>query len=493
MGNKLLNRGLQIWRLFKITYIMLPAKFIEYLTEAAGVADTPVILDAIQNTKPKISIRGNPLKVKRQLPEVPEPSNLPCCLSSLPVPWCKDGLYLSERPVFTLDPTLHAGGYYVQEPSSMFLAVLEPVLNILNCRNLLDLCASPGGKTTHLISMMPRGAKLIANEVIRTRVASLRENVIKWGDHSVVVTNMDPGGFSAKINRKDSDTKIKKGDPKSARRQDSSEDAFFSVDKSISCRISPFDFILVDAPCSGEGMFRKDPSAIAEWSEESVKMCTARQRRILSDIWTSLKPGGLLAYSTCTFNLYENDGNLAWLKSEYGAEIFDLYEFYRQNSQEDKFNPSLVKEWGIKSTKEGGFQFFPGLAEGEGFFFSLLKKPGEVEEVLGKRHESVGNNRQGATNGRQDESGIKQKATANGQPEHEYALSINYKGEWPSVELTKEDALKYLSRNAIYLNAAPMGYLRVTYNGLGLGFVKNLGSRANNLLPMNWRIRMDVS
>ncbi|OFY38470.1 MAG: hypothetical protein A2X18_03075 [Bacteroidetes bacterium GWF2_40_14] len=448
---------------------MLPEKFIEYLTEAAGVSDTPVILDAIQNTKPKVSVRINPLKVM-SMGVHGDASGVP----TTPIPWCKDGLYLSVRPVFTLDPALHAGGYYVQEPSSMFLAVLEPVLNILNCRNLLDLCASPGGKTTHLISMMPRGAQLIANEVIRTRVATLKENVIKWGDHTVVVTNMDPDGFSKQINKGEQGTHAKKSGSK---RQDSSEVAFFSVDKSAGCHISPFDFILVDAPCSGEGMFRKDPSAIVEWSEESVKMCAARQKRILADIWTSLKPGGLLAYSTCTFNLYENDRNISWLKAEFGAEIFDLYEFYRSNSIEDKFNRKLVNEWGIRPTKEGGFQFFPGLAEGEGFFFALLKKPGNRQWAIGNGQQAVGN---------------RQLAMGNGQPDHEYALSINYKGEWPSVELSKEDALKYLSRNALRLEGAPMGYLRVTYNGLGLGFVKNVGSRANNLLPMNWRIRMDV-
>jgi len=450
---------------------MLPEKFIEYLTEAAGVSNTPVILDAIQNTKPKVSVRINPLKCP-QLPNIVDTTS---------VPWCKDGLYLAERPVFTLDPALHAGGYYVQEPSSMFLAVLEPVLNILNCRNLLDLCASPGGKTTHLISMMPRWAQLIANEVIRTRVAPLKENVIKWGDHTVVVTNMDPDGFSKQINKSKQGTQT---NTSGSKRQDYSADDFFAVDKSGSCRISPFDFILVDAPCSGEGMFRKDPSAITEWSEESVKMCAARQRRILTDIWTSLKPGGLLAYSTCTFNLYENDGNISWLKSELGAEIFDLYEFYRSNSIEDKFNPTLVNEWGIKPTKEGGFQFFPGLAEGEGFFFALLKKKGDVEVASGKRQDLSGK--------KQVASDKKQVAIGKEQPDHEYALSIDYKGEWPSVELSKEDALKYLSRNALYLEGAPMGYLRVTYNSLGLGFVKNLGSRANNLLPMNWRIRMNV-
>jgi len=459
MGNKLLNRDIPIRRLFQVI-LTIPDKFKEYLLEAAGACDTPLILDAIQNREATVSIRINPLKGAHGYANcVPDDGahNL-----RPRVPWCKDGYYLSERPIFTLDPALHAGAYYVQEPSSMFLAVLEPVFNLMKPQNLLDLCAAPGGKTTHLISMMPRGSKLIANEVIKSRMASLKENVIKWGDHSVEVTNRDARDFVKMRNRMDSKQWI-------SNQGDSDEDRF------------SFDFILVDAPCSGEGMFRKDPSAVNEWSEENVKLCAARQKRILADIWRSLKPGGLLAYSTCTFNRYENDDNIAWLKSEYGANIFDLYGFYKSNGIEDKFNPELVKEWGTVPTKEGGFQFFPGLAKGEGFFFALLQKAVINEEFPDSLQ-----------HGARQESAGQSDLMKMGQPKHEYALSISYAGEWPSVELSREDALQYLSRNSIKLEDAPLGYLRVTYNGLGLGFVKNLGNRANNLYPMNWRIRMDI-
>lgn len=459
----------------------LPEKFKEYLLESAGAEMTPRILEALVRDKQPVSIRINPLKLKgKGAAEVIFGDNI-----LEPIPWCPDGYYLKERPVFTLDPALHAGAYYVQEPSSMFLSVLEPVFNIINPTVLLDLCAAPGGKTTHMISMIPRsssdpdeimgnGPLIIANEVIKSRVATLKENVLKWGDHSVVVTNRDARDFSmGKI----------------------SPNKFSTENYSPNDSTYSFDFILVDAPCSGEGLFRKDPSAIAEWSEESVKMCAARQKRILADIWDSLKPGGLLAYSTCTFNIYENDGNVAWLKNEYKAQTFDLFGFYKSNFIDNKFNPELVKEWGIMPTKEGGFQFFPGLVKGEGFFFALLQKPLSNKSqnfITGNNYTGIVNpvNPVKPVNSVKQVKSVKHESI---QPEHEYSLSIRYAGEWPSVELNKEDALLYLSRNSLKLEGAPLGYLRVTYNGLGLGFVKNLGTRANNLYPMNWRIRMDIS
>ncbi|MFA6334590.1 MAG: rRNA cytosine-C5-methyltransferase [Bacteroidales bacterium] len=466
--------------------LSLPETFKKYLLEVAGTSNTPLILDAIQNSESAVSIRINPLKVsygdancvitpsehlrQSQNSHTPLVHDILISLCSgdyRQIPWCKDGFYLPERPVFTLDPSLHSGAYYVQEPSSMFLAVLEPVFNVLKPRNLLDLCAAPGGKTTHLISMMPHESKLVANEVIRARVAPLKENVIKWGDHSVEVISMDVAKIGNGIGFGDAGELL-----------------------------HSFDFVLVDAPCSGEGMFRKDPSAVNEWSEENVKLCAARQRRILTDIWGQVKPGGLLAYSTCTFNRYENDENITWLKSTYGAEIFDLFEFYRFHGLENKFNTDLVKGWGIVQTKEGGFQFFPGLVEGEGFFFALLQKPdSQANFEPAKTKISKGFH---AKKGRFERTGSSSGKSGfalqkeNAQPEPEYALSIDYSGEWPSVELNRDNALQYLSRNSIKLQDSPLGYVRVTYKGLGLGFVKNLGNRANNLYPMNWRIRMQL-
>lgn len=430
------------------------------------------------------------------------------------IPWCKDGFYLSKRPNFTLDPALHAGAYYVQEPSSMSLSVLEPIFRDLKPREILDLCAAPGGKSTHIISMAMRYSSvpssspstthsseihsssvispvtrgnnshsgndsLIANhlqdtylphitcnEVIKSRAAILNENVTKWGVNSVSVTSKDPENFA------------REG--------------------------STFDLILVDAPCSGEGMFRKDPVAISEWSEENVKLCAARQRRILSDIWAALVPGGILVYSTCTFNKYENDDNLRWLKSEIGALPYSL------------LNTEELEKNGVVVTPEGGFQFFPGVVRGEGFYFVVVRKPFEEngEFTVFPERESQSKNKNEERRGeksKSDEIRKGEKLNKSGKswsndkinrpakndkisdtPEHQFALSFNYdfEQEWPSVELSKEDAITYLSRNTINLDPnAPLGYLRVTYKGLGLGFVKNLGSRANNLYPMNWRIR----
>lgn len=519
----------------------IPAKFIDYLIEAAGARIASIVLETISGGTPEVSIRINPMKVS-------DPAALDLPLDGN-IPWCKDGFYLSKRPNFTLDPALHAGAYYVQEPSSMSLSVLEPIFRDLRPREILDLCAAPGGKSTHIISMAMRYSAvhsavhssvhsavhssahssvpssssstthsseihsstvispatrgnnsrpdnnplidkhlqdsylphITCNEVIKSRAAILNENVTKWGDNSVSVTSKDPENFA------------RAG--------------------------STFDLILVDAPCSGEGMFRKDPDAISEWSEENVRLCAARQRRILSDIWAALVPGGILIYSTCTFNKYENDDNLRWLKSEIGALPYSF------------FNTEELEKNGVIVTPEGGFQFFPGVVRGEGFYFAVVRKPfdengeftvfPEREYLLRVKSEREKSERVKSEKGggdklkvksekwgsdknrnveknRKKQSNIKEDFSKNSLhnipelPEHQLALSVNYEyeHEWPSVELSKEDAITYLSRNTINIGQnAPLGYLRVTYKGLGLGFVKNLGSRANNLYPMNWRIR----
>ncbi|EKD32107.1 MAG: hypothetical protein ACD_77C00176G0005 [uncultured bacterium] len=489
--------------------MVLPEKFKEYLQEAIGLEKASIVISAILSGEPELSVRVNPRKWTRN--GVVD-AHLAKFISGNSVPWCKDGLYLSERPVFTLDPSIHAGAYYVQEPSSMILALLEPFLQELSCPEsahqlapsagtpsasikLLDLCAAPGGKSTHLASIMPKGSKLTANEVIRTRVGALRENIVKWGNPDVEVTSLDAAEFSR--------------------------------------RGYSFDFILVDAPCSGEGMFRKDPAAIKEWSAEAVKLSASRQKRILSDIWSSLSPGGLLAYSTCTMNRYENEDNVAWLIEKFGALPYDLFAD----------NNSDAKKAGILFSENFTLRLHPGLVKGEGLFFSIVRKPEDAEadkQLFGRNtsHDFAQNN-SGNFNQKQikssdpkslsqkysqiDNSKMSSKHIIHSEaasefiskknqrsfetsfvtkkskapilpevPDHNYALSLNYAGEWPSVELSKEDALTYLSRGTIKLEDQPLGYLRVTYGGLGLGFVKNLGSRTNNLLPMNLRIRMHI-
>ena len=468
------------------TKMILPEKFKEYLQEAIGSDKANVVISAILSGEPELSVRINPRKWAR---DGVVDSHLSESLSGNQVPWCKDGLYLSERPVFTLDPALHAGAYYVQEPSSMILSLLEPFLLELTASKsaqqlspaagtpsgsikLLDLCAAPGGKSTHLASIMPKGSKLTVNEVIRTRVGALRENIIKWGYPDIDVMSLDAAEFPR--------------------------------------RGYLFDFILVDAPCSGEGMFRKDPDAILEWSEEAVKLSASRQRRILSDIWDSLSPGGLLAYSTCTMNRYEDENNIEWLIDNFKAEPVDLFGDCHfntnrenitenfQNNQLLRFSKEDAEKAGIIFSDKCSLRLLPGFVKGEGLFFSLLQKPEDRDPdkqlSVSNKYDAFPQNFSGIINQKQkirkDSKSLSQKYSQTEVPDHNYALSLDYAGEWPSVELSKEDALIYLSRGTIKFTDKPLGYLRVTYGGLGLGFVKNLGTRANNLLPMNHRIRM---
>ena len=252
------------------------------------------------------------------------------------VPWASDGYYLDERLTFTFDPLFHAGCYYVQEASSMFVEqvlrqyVESPVV-------MLDLCAAPGGKSTHARSVLPEGSLLVANEVIRNRSQVLAENLTKWGHPDVVVTNNDPADFSALP--------------------------------------SFFDVILTDVPCSGEGMFRKDPVAVEEWSPENVEICWQRQRRIIADIWPCLKPGGILIYSTCTYNSKEDEENVCWIQQEFGAELLPL---------------EVQDEWNITGNLLDGedesqrslsvCHFLPHKTKGEGFFLAALRKPDAEDE-----------------------------------------------------------------------------------------------------------------
>ena len=273
-----------------------------------------------------ISIRMNPNKVAQQ--EL-KPS----------IPWTQYGYYLTDRPSFTLDPTFHAGKYYVQEASSMFLEqAFIQAANGTTHLNVLDLCAAPGGKSTHLLSLMDQNSLLVSNEVIQSRSAILSENLQKWGHSNVVVTNNDPKDFQ---------------------------------------RLPGFfDVIVVDAPCSGEGLFRKDPGAMKEWSEDSVALCSKRQRRILSDVWPALKTGGILIYSTCTYNSEENEENLRWLQQEYEVESIPL---------------KMKAEWGIITVKDNSIYWlsiFSSSRAGRGFLpcCDAKNEPSRREQVKFKIH-----------------------------------------------------------------------------------------------------------
>ena len=347
--------------------------------------------------------------------------------SSEPVPWCRHAFYLSERPNFTFDPLLHAGCYYVQEASSMFLDTVlrqhlpsHPVM-------ALDLCAAPGGKSTLLRAALPDGSALISNEPVRQRASVLLENVQKWGYDRHYVTNLYPQA-------------IRKSGFK-------------------------FDVILCDVPCSGEGMFRKDPATIGEWSLQNVERCWRLQRDIVSEAWACLSDGGLLVYSTCTYNIRENEENIRWMMTELGARVLPV---------------STEPQWNIMGSLLEGFhepvcRFIPGTARGEGLFMCVLQKGGSNRQVYSEKSLALlqANN-----------------SVALGKAKLFVLEPMPLHVDGPRVELTYQQAIAYLRREALVLPPdTPRGMVEVTFMGHGLGAVKNLGTRANNLYPKEWRIK----
>ena len=355
------------------------------------------------------------------------------------VPWNRYGVMLQERPKFVMDPLFHAGCYYVQDSSAMVVGHmvrehLDRFEDLGRPVRVLDLCAAPGGKTTDLAASLRErfgnGFLLVANEVMRNRASVLCDNVAVWGDPNVVVTSCDPKAF-AKL------------------------EGFF-------------DIIVTDVPCSGEGMFRKDPKAVEDWSPEAVNLCAARQKRILADVWPSLREGGLLVYSTCTFEDAENDSNVEWISSELGAEAVG-YEYSNLP--------------GVFPTRTGGL-LVPGFVKGEGQFVSVLE-----------RTSPAGSTKLGPEILRPLRNGI-ETGVMKGKdlvPSADWALSIFPPlDRYPSVELDLETALKFLHRDGIFIEGQPEGYLIVCFEGHPLGFVKNIGRRWNNLHPQNRRIRMDL-
>ena len=355
------------------------------------------------------------------------------------VPWCPEGFYLSGRPQFTFDPLFHAGCYYVQEAASMFVThILRAVANscvpsvasgiaesslftLHSSLNVLDLCAAPGGKSTAMRTVLPEGSILVSNEPNPTRAQILLENITKWGWPDCIVTNNYPRDFR----------KAK----------------------------AKFDLILCDVPCSGEGMFRKDPQAISEWSLQNVEKCWRLQREIVADAWECLNPGGLLIYSTCTFNIKENEENVRWILDNYDAEPLTI--------------PTLP-EWNITGSLLPGFdapvyRFIPGITRSEGLFVCVLRKFGGT--------------------------GVRRYGGARYDYRQMKGLSIlvpplHHTPVPPTIDLPNSDALKYLRGEALVLPpGTPQGIVTVTYKGVPLGPVKNIGSRANNLYPKPWRIK----
>lgn len=429
--------------------------------------------------EPAVSIRLNPAKWHE-------------AVSYEPVPWATHAYYLQERPAFTFDPLFHGGCYYVQEASSMFVerAVKQ---HLGEARVALDLCAAPGGKSTLLRSLLPDDCVLVSNEVMRPRAQVLAENITKWGHNRCVVTSNYPADFTPLG--------------------------------------EVFDLVLVDAPCSGEGMFRKDEVAVAEWSPENVEVCWKRQRDILTDIWPTLRPGALLIYSTCTFNTEEDEENVRWMVNELGAELLPV-----ATDESWGITPSLVP--GV----EHAYRFLPGRTRGEGFFLAVLRKGGEpsAHQVVVPDGTTRRKSADKKAKGKQPVQAVPAAcrawlkgdayiykvvgeevmampadmeplvemlaarlhlvhwgiplATLKGRdaiPAHALAMSTALSTEaFAMCEIPYADALRYLHREAVTLAAdAPRGFVIVTYRGIPLGFVKNLGNRANNLYPNEWRIR----
>ncbi len=408
--------------------MQLPEDFVQETRQLMGEERFSRFMAAFDEDAP-VSIRLNPLKVSHAAGEG--------------VPWCPEGIYLEGRPQFTFDPLLHAGCYYVQEAASMFVThVLRHTLRshfslFTSHFSLLDLCAAPGGKSTALRSVLPEDCVLVSNEPIPTRAQILLENITKWGARNCIVTNNYPRDF-----------------------------------KKAKAR---FDLILCDVPCSGEGMFRKDPATISEWSLQNVEKCWRLQREIVADAWECLNPGGILIYSTCTYNIKENEENVRWIMETYDAEPVAI-----------PTEPS----WHITGSLLPGFdapvyRFIPGITRSEGLFMCVLRKRGEWKEALDLR--SL------ATEGTQ-ESGKRILKTKLPSPLKELSAAEQFSFLFPlstfHIDLPYSEALQYLRGEALVLPPdTPKGLVTLTYKGIPLGPAKNIGNRANNLYPKPWRIK----
>lgn len=445
-----------------------PPGFLPCLSGAPGF-DAENFVKAHQSAEAPTSIRLNPFKSSS-------------IKSNDIIPWCSGGYYLDTRPSFTFDPLFHAGCYYVQEASSMFIGHILTYIKGEDNIRVLDLCAAPGGKSTLISSALKNTDLLVANEIIKTRVPILGDNLTRWGPANTIVTNNDPKDFN----------RLK----------------------------GFFDIILVDAPCSGSGMFRKDPDAMSEWSEANVNLCHQRQERILADVYPALKEDGYLIYSTCSYSVEENENILDWLCTEFELESVRI---------------PVEPEWGIVESQSSaheawGYRFYPDKVKGEGLFAFCLRKrenSGELPNIKYKEQQkgnfkeidpvkpyinesdnyyyfkmnddwlAIDRTHRQTLDILQQYLYIKKSGVRMGKlagrdliPDHELALSLLINNDaFLQTELTKEQAIQYLRRDNITdLEIDDKGWSLMTFEGHALGWAKLLPNRINNYYPKDIRI-----
>lgn len=452
--------------------MQLPPSFITSIQNAPGFTEAPFVATH-QSGVQLVSVRINPAKISA-VPDALEPESK--------VPWSSYGYYLKKRPSFTLDPLFHAGTYYVQEASSMFLEqAITQRCDLTRPLRVLDLCAAPGGKSTLIQSIISAESLLVSNEFIKTRATILAENIGKWGAANVIVCNNEPAHFKRLPNF--------------------------------------FDLLVVDAPCSGSGLFRKDPAAIEEWSLQNVQLCSERQKRILTETMESLRPGGVLIYSTCSYSTAENEDMLDWISSNFAVQSLPV---------------TTQADWGIVETfspghKNAGYRFYPDKLKGEGFFLAVFQKAGE--EFSGKTSRSKNKPALLTQPEREivnpylisaekyqllkwkDEilalpatitddflllqsvlyfkkAGVKVGTLIRNTlvPHHEWAVSSIASLILPNVALDLPSAQQYLRKKEIEINTTIKGWAIVSYDNVPLGLVKILTGRCNNYYPKEWRI-----
>ena len=465
----------------------LPEAFLHSLEGVAGF-EREAFVAVHEGEEGVTSIRINPAKwsiVNRQpstgnaessdshSPFTIHPSRL------TPVPWSQFGFYLDKRPSFTFDPLFHAGCYYVQEASSMFLEqALRQLADLSQPLKVLDLCAAPGGKSTHIQSLLSKESLLVSNEVIKTRSVVLTDNIIKWGCSNVFVTNNDPKAFQKTSGY--------------------------------------FDVLVVDAPCSGSGLFRKDEDAIAEWSLNNVALCSQRQQRILADALPALKEDGLLVYSTCSYSEEEDEQIMDWLVEEMGLENLALTEGIAEGIVVTK----------SKRTAAEGYRFYPDKIRGEGFFLACFRKkgieatprlkPAKPEPISAREKKIVGEwvKNEGLEFLRfrntifalpdnlvqdflvlQPLLNLQYAGVRVGEilkerlvPDHALAQNLLLKETVPAMELTDEEAIKYLQRQDFPVQPERLGWQVVRYDNHPLGWINALQNRVNNYYPKEIRI-----